>query len=163
MYCTEQPEQTVVLLLLFSNFVLFHCFFGLHLSLSGVLVSDVLSVKQYPHDLFLKCLPESADILCTHPMFGPESGANSWKGLPFVFEVVRVDPQRKHVCDSFLDIWKREQCRMVHMSSFQHDAYAASTQFITHTTGMVSSMVQVLSFLLHVPTLAHLSVVFVMF
>lgn len=103
--------------------------------LSGVLVVDVLSVKMYPHDLLLKCLPESADILCTHPMFGPESGGHTWAGLPFVYDIVRVDPIRVSICHRFIDVWRREQCRMVEMSCAAHDSHAASTQFITHTTG----------------------------
>jgi len=46
-----------------------------------VLVVDVLSVKEHARRIFLKALPPSCDILCTHPMFGPESGAESWRGL----------------------------------------------------------------------------------
>lgn len=30
------------------------------------------------------------DILCTHPMFGPDSGKGSWQGLNFMFEKVRI-------------------------------------------------------------------------
>lgn len=95
----------------------------------------MLSVKLYPHDLLLKFLPSSTDIVCTHPMFGPESGKYSWKGLPFVYDVVRVDPLRKHLCEAFIDMWRSEGCTMVPMGCAQHDKYAASTQFITHTTG----------------------------
>ncbi|PXF46820.1 Arogenate dehydrogenase 1, chloroplastic [Gracilariopsis chorda] len=103
--------------------------------LANKLVADVLSVKLYPHDLLLKCLPSSTDIVCTHPMFGPESGEHSWKGLPFVYDVVRIDPLRKQICDAFIDIWRSEGCTMVQMECAQHDKIAASTQFITHTTG----------------------------
>lgn len=103
--------------------------------LAGVLVVDVLSVKMYPHDLLLKVLPESADILCTHPMFGPESGKQSWEGLPFVYEIVRARKSTLQRCNDFVKVWEREKCRMVEMSCEQHDEYAASTQFITHTTG----------------------------
>lgn len=109
-----------------------------NIRLSGVLVADVLSVKMYPHDLLIRMLPSSADIVCTHPMFGPESGRDSWKGLPFVYDVVRVDPLRKKVCNNFISMWKREECKMVAMESFEHDEYAASTQFITHTTGTLA-------------------------
>lgn len=108
--------------------------FPLH-RLANKLVVDVLSVKMYPHDLMLKCLPPSADILCTHPMFGPESGADSWKDLPFVYDMVRVTPERQAICNLFLDLWRKEGCRMVEMTCAKHDEYAASTQFITHTTG----------------------------
>ena len=30
------------------------------------------------------------DILCTHPMFGPDSGKGSWQGLNFMYERVRI-------------------------------------------------------------------------
>ena len=109
-----------------------------------MLVADVLSVKLYPHDLFLKCLPSDADIVCTHPMFGPESGKHTWKDLPFVYDVVRCDPRRKRVCEQFIDVWRSEGCQMVSMDCSQHDTYAASTQFITHTTGM--TILNVLSY-----------------
>lgn len=103
--------------------------------LAGVLVVDVLSVKMYAHDLMIRLLPPGADILCTHPMFGPESGKVAWDGLPFVYDVVRVSEDRKPVCDAFLHIWNFAKCRMVKMTCEEHDQYAASTQFITHTTG----------------------------
>lgn len=42
------------------------------------------------------------DILCTHPMFGPDSGSGSWKGLNFMYEKVRVggssERQRRLSC-----------------------------------------------------------------
>mmetsp|Transcript_39940 Transcript_39940/g.93755 ORF Transcript_39940/g.93755 Transcript_39940/m.93755 type:complete len:406 (-) Transcript_39940:702-1919(-) len=55
-----------------------------------MLVVDVLSVKEHPREMMLNLLPASCDILCTHPMFGPDSGKNSWRGLNFVYERVRV-------------------------------------------------------------------------
>ncbi len=103
--------------------------------LADVLVVDVLSVKMYPHDLMVRVLPPTANILCTHPMFGPESGRVSWEGLPFVYDIVRIAPHRKPICDAFLQIWKKAKCRMVPMTCEEHDQYAASSQFITHTTG----------------------------
>ena len=48
----------------------------------NTLVADVLSVKQFPKQLFLQRLPPNFDILCLHPMFGPDSGKGSWQGLP---------------------------------------------------------------------------------
>lgn len=111
--------------------------------LSGVLVVDVLSVKLYAQELLMRHLPSDADIVCTHPMFGPESGRDSWKDLPFVYDRVRVSPRREQLCERFLTIWEYEGCKMVPMSCSQHDAYAASTQFITHTTGRLLNEVGV--------------------
>lgn len=40
----------------------------------STLFVDVLSVKEFPKRLLLRELPPEVDILCTHPMFGPDSG-----------------------------------------------------------------------------------------
>jgi len=58
---------------------------------SGPLFCDVLSVKEYPRKMMLEMLPSTCDVLCTHPMFGPISGANGWTDLKFIFEKTRVD------------------------------------------------------------------------
>ncbi|XP_078443105.1 arogenate dehydrogenase 2, chloroplastic-like [Wolffia australiana] len=110
----------------------------LHRLRRSTLVADVLSVKEFPRQALLRAMPPDFDILCTHPMFGPESGRAGWAGLPFVFERVRVadsPPDRRLRCDRFLDIFRQEGCRMVEMSCAEHDRCAAETQFVTHTVG----------------------------
>lgn len=107
--------------------------------LSETLVVDVLSVKTHPRSLLLKLLPDTADILCTHPMFGPVSGAESWEHLPFMYDAVRTTPSRQDVCDAFIDIYRREKCRMVPMTCNAHDDEAACSQFLTHVTGTKST------------------------
>jgi arogenate dehydrogenase (NADP+) len=57
----------------------------------GPLIVDVLSVKEHARQVMLDLLPLECDILCTHPMFGPDSGKDSWEGLNFVYEKTRVD------------------------------------------------------------------------
>ncbi|XVF34557.1 hypothetical protein REPUB_Repub18cG0069200 [Reevesia pubescens] len=110
----------------------------------STLFVDVLSVKEFPRNLFIRNLPSDFDILCTHPMFGPESGKNGWKGLAFVFDKVRVGSDEKRVgrCNRFLDVFAREGCRMVEMSCEEHDWHAAGSQFITHTMGRVLEKVR---------------------
>jgi len=104
---------------------------------SATLVVDVLSVKIHAKEVLLKELPPTLDILCTHPMFGPESGKNGWDGLPFVYDKVRVFDQK--LAERFLDTFKDEGCQMYSMSCEMHDSYAASSQFITHLTGRILS------------------------
>ncbi|KAI4335650.1 hypothetical protein L6164_014281 [Bauhinia variegata] len=103
----------------------------------STLFVDVLSVKEFPRKLFLQHLPPDFDVLCTHPMFGPESGKYGWNGLPFVYDKVRVGSEESRMsrCDQFLNIFASEGCRMVEMSCAEHDWHAAGSQFITHTTG----------------------------
>jgi len=136
-----------------------------HMEGRDMLVVDVLSVKEHPKQVMLDILPESCDILATHPMFGPDSGKNSWRGLNFVYERVRVkgiiDPENRESHSSgpeasasttffdaeyaagidrlerFLSIWEEEGCRMVEMKCDDHDAYASNSQFITHLVGRI--------------------------
>jgi len=101
--------------------------------LSKALVVDVLSVKGYAKEKMLELLPADSDIVCTHPMFGPESGKDSWQGLPLVFENTRVADF--HRAARFLTLFEDEGCRMVRMSCEEHDHLAAGSQFVTHLTG----------------------------
>lgn len=96
-------------------------------------------MKEFPRSLLTQMLPLDFDILCTHPMFGPESGKDGWNKLPFVYEKVRIgtDESRISRCEKFLDIFGKEGCRMVEMSCADHDRHAAGTQFITHTMGRI--------------------------
>jgi len=105
--------------------------------LKGKLIVDVLSVKSHAKDVMLKLLPDDCDVLCTHPMFGPESGKYGWQGLPFLYEKVRVYKANAERCDAFLNVWEAERCKMIEMTCEQHDEYAANSQFITHLTGRI--------------------------
>ncbi|KAH9702725.1 prephenate/arogenate dehydrogenase domain-containing protein [Citrus sinensis] len=88
-------------------------------------------------------LPEEMDVLCTHPMFGPESGQNGWKDFAFVYEKVRIRDEA--TCSSFLRIFESEGCKMLEMSCEEHDKVAAKSQFLTHTIGRVLSELEIQS------------------
>lgn len=107
--------------------------------LDGILVVDVLSVKIHPKTVLQRLLPKSCDIVCCHPMFGPESGKDGWAGLPYVYEIVRANIDKPWRVNSFLNLWRSEGCRMVNMTCEAHDQCAAGSQFITHFTGRVLS------------------------
>eukprot|EP01024_Parvocaulis_polyphysoides_P053040 TRINITY_DN5270_c2_g1_i2.p1 TRINITY_DN5270_c2_g1~~TRINITY_DN5270_c2_g1_i2.p1 ORF type:complete len:457 (-),score=40.22 TRINITY_DN5270_c2_g1_i2:232-1416(-) len=105
----------------------------------NTLIVDVLSVKEFPKRLLLSYLPPQMDILCTHPMFGPDSGKGSWNNLNFMFDKVRVSQNKDRMerVSKFLELFRKEGCRMVEMTCERHDQLAASTQFITHTVGRI--------------------------
>jgi len=101
----------------------------------GCLLVDVLSVKLHPRGVLLQLTPRSCDVLCTHPMFGPESGAGAWTDLAFVYERVQGRYQNKDRVERFLSIFESEGCKMVEMSAEQHDLDSANSQFATHLVG----------------------------
>ena len=104
---------------------------------ADMLIVDVLSVKMHARTTMLALLPDACDVLCTHPMFGPESGKHGWSGLPFVYERVRLRDARR--CEDFLHWWGGQGCRMEDMTCELHDTCAAGSQFVTHFTGRVLS------------------------
>lgn len=134
-FCEEHPEVIVLCTSILSTEEVLQALPLQRLRRSTLFV-DVLSVKEFPKHLLLQVLPTEFDILCTHPMFGPQSGKASWKNLPLVFDKVRIGQgTRDKRCEKFLNIFRSEGCRMVEMSCEEHDRYAASSQFITHTVG----------------------------
>ncbi len=104
----------------------------------GKLVVDALSVKKYPKKVLLDVLPPDTDILCTHPMFGPDSGSYSIASLPLVYDKVRVNTSEgKQRCSAFLDTFSEFRCKMVPMSCEMHDELSANSQFVTHLIGRI--------------------------
>jgi prephenate dehydrogenase len=73
----------------------------------------LVPVQVFPKQLLLSMLPPELDILCTHPMFGPDSGKGSWSGLNFMYDPVRVgkDPKRQQRLELFLNFFRQQGCR----------------------------------------------------
>ncbi|WP_319562315.1 prephenate dehydrogenase/arogenate dehydrogenase family protein [Marispirochaeta sp.] len=100
----------------------------------GTLVMDTCSVKVYPVSVMQSSLPETVQILGTHPMFGPDSGRNGIDGLPLVYSPVRIS----FAADSFYrDLFRKMGLHLVEMTPDDHDKTAAYTQGITHFLGRV--------------------------
>lgn len=137
-FCEEHPDVVILATSILSTDKVLKSL-PLQRLKRNTLFVDVLSVKEFPKNLFLQVLPRNFDILCTHPMFGPESGKGSWEGLPFVYDKVRICPtqQNQDRCNRVLQIFEKEGCRMVDMACEEHDKYAAGSQFVTHTVGRV--------------------------
>mmetsp|Transcript_14582 Transcript_14582/g.20606 ORF Transcript_14582/g.20606 Transcript_14582/m.20606 type:complete len:396 (-) Transcript_14582:79-1266(-) len=97
----------------------------------GPLFVDVLSVKEHARQILLDSLPPECDILCTHPMFGPDSGKDTWKGLNFVYEKTRID---QVILDgSDLDATIHGQERFTDEDGNQHSVHEDSE---AHVEGM---------------------------
>lgn len=95
----------------------------------GQIVVDTCSVKEKPIAEMLSHLPESAQILGTHPLFGPDSGKQGIAGLKIALCPVRIEPA---VYASICDCLKSFGLILVETSPQQHDQQIARSQAIFH-------------------------------
>ena len=98
---------------------------------SGTTILDTCSVKRYPLEVMERLLPPTAQIIGTHPMFGPDS-AGDGAALPLV-----LCPQRAE--RTTIEFWRTTftgmGLRVLELSPDEHDRRAAYSQGITHFIG----------------------------
>ncbi|MDL2269759.1 prephenate dehydrogenase/arogenate dehydrogenase family protein [Desulfosarcina sp. OttesenSCG-928-G17] len=98
----------------------------------GAIVADVCSVKVFPVRWMQEILPPYVSILPTHPMFGPDSAADSLVGRKIVLCPDRIDEDR------FLHIrkWLEEKGLVVIRATAEdHDEKIAVSLSLTHFIG----------------------------
>ena len=96
------------------------------------LVIDVCSVKVYPVQWMRELLPETVSILPTHPMFGPDSAADSLQGCKIVLCPERIDSAQYQQIKS----WLEDQGLVVIKATAQeHDEKIAVSLSLTHFIG----------------------------
>jgi prephenate dehydrogenase len=100
----------------------------------GALVMDTCSVKAEPASWMADLLPESVQILATHPMFGPDSAVGGLEGLPLILCPVRIDAG---TLERWQKIFTKLGLTVSRMSPEDHDREAATTQGLTHLVGRV--------------------------
>lgn len=94
---------------------------------------DVLSVKLHPKQVFDTHLASSkAQIILTHPMFGPDSSQHGFEGLPIMMDQYRAN-------DATYTYWKTQfesrGLRVISMTANEHDREAARSQGVAHFIG----------------------------
>ena len=96
----------------------------------GALVLDVTSVKSRPLEILRRTVPEHADLLGTHPLFGPQSGKNGIASLRIALCPVRIAAERYYaVCDFLTD---RLRLLVLKTTPDDHDREMAKVQAMTH-------------------------------
>ncbi|MBI2628959.1 prephenate dehydrogenase [Candidatus Pacearchaeota archaeon] len=98
----------------------------------NALVFDVCSLKIFSCELMKKILPESVEIIGTHPLFGPQSAPNSIEGMKIALCNVRVDNETFDLVKEF--------CKSLGLNVFvttpeEHDRQMALSQALTHFIG----------------------------
>lgn len=94
------------------------------------LVVDVVSVKSGPAELLPRLLPDTVDILCTHPLFGPQSGKDGISGMRIVLCPVRIGQKRYHDVVDFLN--DKLGLLTLRVTPERHDREMAKVQAVTH-------------------------------
>jgi len=98
----------------------------------GTLVIDVCSVKIKPVQWMQNILPHHAQILGTHPMFGPDSAADSLVGRKLVLCPVRLPAGRQRRIGNYLIDKKLE---VIEATPETHDRQIAVSLSLTHFIG----------------------------
>ncbi len=97
------------------------------------LVLDVASVKTRPVELMEKYLPKTCQIIATHPLFGPISGAQGIKGLPMVIWPVRAAKETVAAVTEF--VGGELALNVITKSPEEHDREMAYVQALTFFIG----------------------------
>ncbi len=95
----------------------------------GRVVVDTCSVKSLPVQWMLEQLPETVEILGTHPLFGPDSGKDGIAGLKIALCPIRIQPEKYQEIRRFLESL---ELVVVETTPEEHDRQIALSQAIFH-------------------------------
>jgi len=96
------------------------------------LVMDVCSVKVLPVQWMKTLLPPGIEILATHPMFGPDSAAESLAGHKLVLCPERIIPRRYDAIKQWLS---SKGLVLLETTAAEHDRQIAVSLALTHFIG----------------------------
>ncbi|MCF8131137.1 MAG: prephenate dehydrogenase/arogenate dehydrogenase family protein [Deltaproteobacteria bacterium] len=96
------------------------------------LVVDVCSVKVYPVEWMKDLLPPSVSLLGTHPMFGPDSAAESLYDRKIVLCKVRIEDDRYENAKNYLT---GKGLNVIEATPEEHDRQIAVSLALTHFIG----------------------------
>jgi prephenate dehydrogenase len=98
----------------------------------SALVIDVCSVKVYPTRWMTDILPQTVSILPTHPMFGPDSAADSLTGRKIFLCKERISDTLYHKIKSYLS---SKGLVIIETTPDDHDRQIAVSLSLTHFIG----------------------------
>jgi prephenate dehydrogenase len=101
---------------------------------AGSLVVDVCSVKEYPVRRLQKLVPDDIGILGTHPMFGPDSAAESLEGRKIALCPVRISTARYEEIRGYL---ASKGLVVIETTASDHDRQIAVSLALTHFIGRI--------------------------
>lgn len=100
------------------------------------IVIDVCSVKEYPVRWMQEELPDSVSILATHPMFGPDSAAESLQDRKICLCPVRIPESKYRKIKEYL---VSKGLIVIEATPGEHDEQIATSLSLTHLIGRTLS------------------------
>jgi len=100
------------------------------------LIIDVCSVKEYPIRWMREILPDTVSILATHPMFGPDSAADSLKGRKICLCKVKMEEKQYRQIRKYLF---SKGLVVIEATAREHDEQIATSLALTHMIGRTLS------------------------
>lgn len=102
----------------------------------NAVVIDVCSVKEYPTQWMRELLPDHVSILATHPMFGPDSAAETLAGCKIVLCRERIPVEHYEKIKSYLT---SKDLIVIESTPQEHDRQIAVSLALTHFIGRTLS------------------------
>jgi prephenate dehydrogenase len=99
-------------------------------------VVDVCSVKVYPSQWMKASLPETVSILATHPIFGPDSAADSLKDRKIFISPIRIGKKQYQKIKTYL---ASKELVLIESTPEDHDEQIAVSLALTHYIGRTLS------------------------
>lgn len=96
---------------------------------SDHVVIDLCSVKTYPTELMRKYIPH-AQLLGSHPMFGPDSAKKGLEGLQLALCPISISDENLEVINDF---WTRKGIVTAQTTPGEHDRDTAYSQAFTYS------------------------------
>lgn len=96
-------------------------------------VIDICSVKVYPTNLMKQYVPK-AQIIGTHPMFGPDSAKKGLEGLQVAMCPIRIEPSNLEIIKNF---WEAQKVDVIQTTPEQHDQDMVYSLALTHTVSKI--------------------------
>ncbi len=108
----------------------------------GAIVMDVCSVKTFPVDIMKTYLPNSTQIIASHPMFGPDSYRikKRLNGLKLVLWNIRAQGENYQQIKKFFSDLELE---IIELSPKDHDKFMAFSLGYSYLIGKISQRMKI--------------------
>lgn len=101
------------------------------------LLVDICSVKTFPEVVFNYRLENHQEVLLSHPLFGPESAANSLQGHRVIVTEAKGDKAAE-----LQERWKALGLNIIEMTANEHDREMAAIQAVPFIFGRLATRLE---------------------